>query len=301
MKIDRMLGIITFLLQTEKTTAAELSTKFEVSKRTILRDIDNIGQAGIPIITLQGGGGGIAIAEGYKLDKSILSTMELQSIITGLKSIENVSDSQQVERLIDKLSLNRQGGPVVESSVHIDLASHYKPTLSEKIALFKNGIKEKRLIQFDYYSEKGRAVRRVEPYQVTYKWGEWYALGFCTLRKDFRLFKLNRLWNYFILEDHFIPREVPLNELERNAFFTDEKKVTLIMDSSVEYLLVESYGPNSYIIQEDGNLEVTLGYTKKDFIISWILSFGDKARVVGPKEIMNEIREIIDNMKKQYF
>lgn len=300
MKIDRMLGIITFLLQTEKTTAAELSEKFEVSKRTILRDIDNIGQSGIPIITLQGGGGGITIAKGFKLDKSILSTMELQNIIAGLKSIGSVSDSAQVEKLIDKLAPNRNGEPIIENSVQIDLASHYKPTLSEKIGLLKRGIKEKRLVQFEYYSEKGMALRSIEPYQITYKWGEWYVLGFCDWRKDFRLFKLNRLWEYDLLEKHFEPREIPKEELERDTFFADEKKVTLIMDSSIEYLLIEAYGPNAYEKRGDGSLKVSLGYTKKDFILSWILSFGEKVKVIEPEEIVKDMRKITESMSKIY-
>src|SRR5690349_2339808 len=109
MKIDRLLGIITILLQHNKVTAPELAKRFEVSRRTIHRDIDDICKAGIPIITYQGGDGGISIADGYKLDKSVLSVDELQSIIAGLKSLDSVSDNSRIERLISKLSPKNEG------------------------------------------------------------------------------------------------------------------------------------------------------------------------------------------------
>jgi len=104
MKIDRLLGIVTILLQRDKVTAPEFVNMFEVSRRTIHRDIDDICKAGIPIITYQGGDGGISIADGYKLDKSVLSVEELQSIITGLKSLGSVSDTARIKKLISKLS-----------------------------------------------------------------------------------------------------------------------------------------------------------------------------------------------------
>jgi predicted DNA-binding transcriptional regulator YafY len=143
MKIDRLLGIITTLLQKGKVTAPYLAEKFEVSRRTILRDLDDICMAGIPIVTTQGGDGGISIAEGYKLDKSILTTGELQSILTGLRSIEGIEKPATIERLVQKLAPNDgksyDGKPYdgaivsLRDSIVIDLASHYKNDLSEKI------------------------------------------------------------------------------------------------------------------------------------------------------------------------
>lgn len=103
MKIDRLLGIITILLQRDKVTAPELALKFEVSRRTIQRDVEDICKAGIPIITYQGGDGGISIAEGYKLDKTVISVDELNNIIAGLKSIDSVARTEDIGRLITKL------------------------------------------------------------------------------------------------------------------------------------------------------------------------------------------------------
>lgn len=155
MKIDRQLGIITTLLQCGRMTAPELARRFEVSRRTILRDIDDICSAGIPVVSVQGAGGGLSIAEGYKLDTSVLTSDELDSIIAGLGGISSVSDPARVRRLIEKLAPARQGVVPLKGKIHIDLSSHYGGTLSEKISLIKKAISSFSLINFDYYSARG--------------------------------------------------------------------------------------------------------------------------------------------------
>ncbi|WP_313340188.1 YafY family protein [Sedimentibacter sp.] len=291
MKIDRLLGIITILLQCNKTTAPELAKRFEVSCRTIHRDIDDICKAGIPIITYQGANGGISIADGYKLDKNVLTVDELQSIITGLKSLGSVSDTARIERLISKLSPKSEAVVSIKDSILIDLSSHYKSSLSEKITLLKTAIYENKLVSFDYYSEKGQSERTIEPYFLTFKWTSWYVFGYCRDKNDYRLFKLNRLWSHRIINDTFAPREIPIKELDFDVYFADENKITIIFDKSLEYRLIEEYGPECYEVMEDGNLKFSAGYTNKDYILSWVLGFGDKARVVEPIDMAKEIKE----------
>lgn len=225
MKIDRLLGIITTLLQRDKVTAPELAKKYEVSRRTILRDIDDICKAGIPIITYQGGDGGISIAEGYKLDKSVLTIDELHSIIAGLKSIGSVSDSARIEGLISKLSPKSGAVVSIKDSIIIDLSSHYKSSLSEKINLIKSAIKDNKLVTFDYYSEKGLSRRTIEPYFITFKWTSWYVFGYCRDRNCFHLFKLNRLWRHEVLDEMFVPK-TGLNS-SKVKFFTQNNKASV--------------------------------------------------------------------------
>lgn len=155
MKLDRLLGILTVLLQNDRVTAPELAEKFEVNRRTIGRDIDTLCQAGIPIVTQQGSGGGISIAEGFRLDKSILTTDELSGIIAALKGIGSVSEQSNVERTLDKLHANTDVVVSLKEPVIIDLASHYRGQLTGKIELIKRAILETRLVEFDYYYEKG--------------------------------------------------------------------------------------------------------------------------------------------------
>lgn len=300
MKIDRLLGIITILLQRDKVTSPELAKRFEVSRRTIHRDIDDICKAGIPIVTYQGGDGGISIADGYKLDKNVLSVEELQNIIIGLKSLGSVSDTPRIEMLITKLAPKNEAVVSINDNVLIDLSSHYKTSLSEKISLIKAAISEHKLVSFDYYSEKGLSNRIIEPYFITFKWTAWYVFGYCRDRNDFRLFKLNRLWRQRTLEDIFVTRKISDEELELDDYLTDENRITIIFDKSLEYRLVEEYGPDCYINLEDGNLKFSVGFTNREHIIAWVLGFGDKARVVEPFDIADEIKEAAKNIIRNY-
>lgn len=132
MKLDRLMGILTVLLQQDQVSAPWLAEKFEVTRRTIGRDIDALCQAGIPIITRQGKGGGISIAEGFKLDKSVLTADELSGMIAALKGIGSVSDESRMKQTLDKLGA-RQGAVVsLREPIIIDLASHHKTSLTEK-------------------------------------------------------------------------------------------------------------------------------------------------------------------------
>ena len=103
MKIDRLIGILSILLQEDKTTAPELAERFEVSRRTINRDIEDLCKAGIPIRTVQGTGGGISIMEGYRMDRTILTSRDMQMILAGLRSLDSVSGSSYYGQLMEKI------------------------------------------------------------------------------------------------------------------------------------------------------------------------------------------------------
>lgn len=300
MKIDRLLGIITTLLQKGKVTAPYLAEKFEVSRRTILRDLDAISMAGIPIVTTQGGDGGISIAEGYKLDKSVLTADELQSIIAGLRSMECIERPSSIERLVQKLSPADDSIVSLRDSIVIDLASHYRNDLSEKIGLIKEAINSRRLIAFDYYYRKGTTHRTIEPYFIAFKWSGWYLFGYCTDRQDFRLFKLNRLWELAITATPFSLREIPEDRLDLDSAHNDTNEVVILFDPIVRYQLIEDYGFKSFTETQDGHLLFQIGYTNKDYICTWILGFGDKARVLAPPSLANDIKQAGEKIAASY-
>lgn len=179
MKIDRLIGIITILLRQDKTTAPELAERFEVSRRTINRDIEDICKAGIPIVATQGYGGGLSIADDYKIDKSLLTVEELQTILTGLKGIDSVSETSHFAKLLDKFS-SKGNRVIAEDMIIIDLASHYQAALTAKIETIKRAIWSQNLISFRYYYGQGESDRKIEPYRLVFKWSSWYVFGFCT-------------------------------------------------------------------------------------------------------------------------
>ena len=295
MKLDRLLGILTVLLQKERVTAPYLAEKFEVTRRTIGRDIDALCQAGIPVITQQGSGGGISIADGFKLDKSVLTKDELSDIIAALKGIGSVSSKYNTEKVLDKLSVGKDTVISLREPIVIDLASHYKGSLTEKIEQIKKAIHEQKYIEFDYYYEKGEMHRSIEPYFVIFQWTAWYVFGYCPMREDWRLFKLARLWNLQTSSETFLYRDIPSEKRNFNAHLADNMKLVAIFDPSVKYQLIETYGINCYTETEGGLLRLEIEYTKKDYIISWLLSFGDKVKILEPKDIA---RTICDTAQK---
>lgn len=299
MKIDRLIGILTYLLQKEKTTTLELAERFEVSRRTIMRDIDALSQAGIPIFTMQGGDGGIAIMPGYKIDKSVLTTDELQSIITGLKSLDSVSKASNIQRLIEKLSPENNAIISLHDHIIIDLSSHYKDSLSEKIGLIKQSITDMKLIEFDYYYSKGETRRRIEPYFIEFKWTSWYVYGFCIERQDFRLFKLNRLWNLKSTDERFSPRTIPADAAERTGVFPELYSVKLLFDKTVRFRLIEDYGLHCYKDTDEGLL-LDLDYTNRDYIKSWILGFGEAVTILEPDDFKEELKQTAENIFEKY-
>lgn len=299
MKIDRLMGILTILLQTKKTTAPLLSARFEVSRRTILRDINTLCQAGIPIVTTQGSDGGISIMDGYKINKSVLTTEELQNLVAALKSIDSISKKSNYENLIMKLAPENNAMVSFTDSVIIDLSSHYKDSLSEKIALIKQAIAENKTISFDYYYSKGKNRRNIEPYFIEFKWNAWYVFGWCSLRKDFRRFKLNRLWDLHLTGNTFPIRSVSVDASSGTNTFPDPYKMTVLFDKSVRFRLIEDYGLNSYEETKNGLL-FTISYTNKEYMFSWLLGFGDKAQLLEPENIRAEFTDLTKKIAKLY-
>ena len=299
MKLDRMLGILTVLLQNDRVTAPELAEKFEVSRRTIGRDIDALCMAGIPIVTHQGVGGGISIAEGFKLDKSVLTADELSGIIAALKGIGSVSEQSFIKRTLDKLYAHSDAVVSMREPVVIDLASHYKEQLTDKIELIKRAILEARLIEFDYFYDKGESHRRIEPYFVIFQWSSWYVFGFCFERQDWRMFKLLRLWNLELYDEHYTPREIPPNKRDFNALLTNRAKLVALFDFSEKYKLMEYYGQDCYTETDEG-LRLEIGFTNREYLRDWLLGFGGKVKVLEPEYLADDLKAAAENILLRY-
>ena len=146
MKIDRLIGILSILLQKEMTTAPELADYFEVSRRTIGRDIEALCKAGIPIQTAQGFGGGISIMDGYRMDRTILTSKDMQMILAGLRSLDSVSGSRYYSQLMEKIQTGSSEFISGRDSMLIDLSSWYKGSLAPKIEVIQRAIENRHLI-----------------------------------------------------------------------------------------------------------------------------------------------------------
>lgn len=305
MKLERMLSIVIYLLNHEKVTAQELAEKFEVSVRTIYRDIEAISQAGIPIGTFQGAGGGISIVEGYKLDRSVLTSDEVLKIVAGLRGLYSISEDLKIKLLIEKLTnIAGQSGYVpTGNEILIDLSSWNKnDQLGSRIQEIKQAIRERRIIEFRYCSNEKLTERRVEPCQIIFKQANWYLYGYCLLRKDFRLFKLRRMTGLTITDTGFEPREFYIDRLSWDGESDSDKHlpIVLLFDESMVYAVNDIFGMDNYEIAPDGRLKVTFQMELSGWLYGFILGFGDKIEVVEPAELQDRIKSMAESICKVY-
>ena len=299
MKIDRMIGILSILLQKEKVTAPYLAEKFEVSRRTINRDIETLCMAGIPLVTEQGQNGGISIMEGYRIDRTLLSTADMQAILAGLRSLDSVSGTNRYAQLMEKLSVGASNLLAGDSHILINLSSRYKSSLSPKIELLHGAILSGHKVSFTYYAPKGESKRSVEPYDLIYQWAGWYLWSWCEDRQDFRLFKLMRMTD-LKMTDSFEKRPVILPDLVSEQVFPSIYEVKAKIHPKYKWRLIEEYGPESFSLQPDGTLLFSAPFPDKTSIIHWIASFGGGAELLEPTEFRKDILAFAENIYERH-
>ena len=286
MKLDRLMGILTILLQRDQVTAPALARRFEVSRRTINRDLEALCQAGIPIVTTQGRGGGISLASEYQIDRALVTPEALHAMVAGLQGLDSIAGTAYAESLREKLA--HRGGE--EESIRVELASYGKEALVRKIAALRRAIDGHRVAVFTYYTEKGEQRRRVEPYRLVFRWYGWYLFGYCLLRQDWRLFKLDRLWGLEETAESFAPRALPPEEDGGQGPFRAAAPIHLraVFAPEMRYRLLEEYGPGSYAELPGGGLLFTWDFAKEEYLRAWIFSFGSKVRVLEPVSLQQE-------------
>ncbi len=300
MKIDRQIGVLSILLQKETVTAPYLAEKFEVSRRTINRDIEDLCKAGIPIVTRQGVNGGISVSENYGLDRTLFTQGEMQDILAGLRSLDSVNGTNRYRQLMEKLCVGSSDFMTGSQSVLIDLSSWYKESLAPKIEWIRTSINQCRKLEFVYYSPKGESVRCIEAYYLIFRWSSWYVWGWCEKRRDFRLFKLNRMTHVNVSKKEFVRRPAPMPDLSDERIFPGGIRVRVLFEADCKWRLIEEFGPECFRVQQDGRLLFHADYTNKENLIAWLLFFKDQAELLEPRELREEIRKSAEKIEKMY-
>lgn len=300
MKIDRLIGILSILLQQEKVTAPYLAEKFEVSRRTINRDIEDICKAGIPLVTTQGQNGGISIMEGYRIDRTVLTSFEMQSILAGLRSLDSVSGTNRYQQMMDKLSAGSSSVLASNAHIVIDLSSWYKTSLPPKIELLQDAIGRKELVRFDYYAPGGESTRVLEPYLLTFQWTAWYVWGYCRSRNDYRMFKLNRMLQLELTGELFEAREDRHFEMKTEEVFNNQFPIKALFPAEDKWRLIEEFGENCFQVREDGRLEFEGNFADEESVVSWILQFAGRAELLEPECLRRRIRDVAGRIVETY-
>jgi predicted DNA-binding transcriptional regulator YafY len=298
MKENRYFQMIYLLLEKGQMTAPELADYFEVSIRTIYRDIDILSAAGIPIYATQGKGGGIAIQDSYVLKKSLLSEQEQKQILMALQGIRVLED-EQINMLLSKLSgvFQRQQGNWLE----IDFSTWTKSGAGKhNFQLLQSAIWKSRIVSFSYYSGKGEQTKRIiEPHKLVFKTSDWYLYGYCTLRKDFRFFKLTRIRDLKLQDAEFM-RETPEHIFERSDEFEMKTvQVTLLFDAGMSHEVYEKFD-EEVSEQADGSLLVTTILPDNELLYSYVLSCRERVEVLSPPYVRDNVRKRVRKMLEIY-
>ena len=296
MKNNRLFRILYYILEKEKVTANELADKFEVSVRTIYRDIDSISSVGVPIFTTQGKGGGIKIDNEYILNKSLFDANEKEQIIAALQGLEKTNEAYKSE-LITKLSTLFK----IKNSnwIEIDFTSWgSNNTYQDLFNALKIAIINKNIISFSYNSSKAEKInRRVKPIRLLFKEQDWYLYAFCLLRNDFRYFKLSRIKDLEVLainyEDNF-----ENIVLKREIKYENTVNIKLKFNKSVAFRVYDEF--KAIVEDKKGNLYVEMKIPNNYKLYNYIFSFGANVEILEPKEIRNQFKNMINKIAKKY-
>lgn len=296
MRDSRLFRILYYVLEKGKVTANELSEKFEVSVRTIYRDIDVISSAGIPIYATQGKGGGIEIADDFVLKKSLLSEKEQEQILVALKGLEGINKQYENE-LLTKLSAFFK----IKNTNWIEVDFTNWQRGNEYDELFndiKSAIINKNIIRFTYFSSNEKETsREVKPIRLLFKGWDWYVYTFCLLRNEFRYFKLSRIRDLKILDENFEDSYEDV-VLIKKMEYKDTVHVKLKFDRKVAFRVYDEMGDIKE--DEEGNLYAEIELPNDYNLYNYIFSFGESVEVLAPIEIRNNIRDMINKMSRIY-
>jgi predicted DNA-binding transcriptional regulator YafY len=297
MKIDRLISIIMVLLERKKISATKLAEMFEVTPRTIYRDIETISLAGIPVITYPGINGGIGIIDEYKIDKKLFTTSDITTLLMGLASIPSELSSKEIVNTLAKV----KGLIPAEQISDIELKSNQitidltpwagNKNLLPNLEEIKRALNEKKLISFNYSDQNGKkSIRKVEPYQLVLKGTNWYMQAYCTSRQDFRIFRLGRVSELEIMEETFILREFHPEAL--NIADWEEKKmirIKLLIDKSLREKMLDICGDENVEFYRNNQFIAHFPFIEGDFGYNFLLSFGDKCECLGPENVRKEV------------
>jgi predicted DNA-binding transcriptional regulator YafY len=308
-KIDRLLSIVILLLNRPLIQAKELADMFEVSVRTIYRDIDSINTAGIPVVTYQGANGGIGLMQGYRLDRNVLSERELADIFTALQSVSSYGGEGH-HLLMEKISsVIPPSQTAAFRSKTTQLIVDFSPwglqgPLEERISLLKEALEESSVVTFEYITAEGRVSKRsIEPYTLVLKGQAWYLYGFCTERRDFRLFKLLRMKALVKEKQHYVRQDIPLKELPwTNGWKEPVNLEPLLLHFPAEgkHLAEEYFDSEELQPDGSGGYTLTVHYPENDWLLGFLLSFGMAVEVLAPEHIRRRLGELASGVAAKY-
>lgn len=295
MQESRLFKILYCLLDKGQVTASELAEKFEVSVRTIYRDIDALSEAGIPIYAEAGRNGGIRLMNDFVLDKAVLSEEEKQEILAALQSInmtQNIS-SQTLQKLSAMFNLRS------ENWLEVDFSRWgNKGTDNEKFELLKSAVIHQKCVKITYANSYGTISERiVQPLKMSYKSMAWYLKAYCTQKQDYRVFKLTRIMDLEILTESFSKRTFPkLDEEFGQGYHT----IVLRFPQNMAYRVYDEFDNTQVSKGENGDLIVSVDLPEDEWLIGFLLSFGTQVDIIEPEYLKDIVAKQAKKIYEKY-
>lgn len=298
MQINRLFEIVYILLEKEKVTARELAERFEVSVRTVYRDIDALSCAGIPVYMSKGKGGGISLLPGFTLNKAIITEGEKAEILSALKAVDAVKPEGETAALRKLGSLFGESG---YDWIEVDFGT-WSDNHSEEVLFhnIKKAVIEKRVICFSYANAKGQtSEREVEPLKLCFKGEAWYLYAWCRKNGEERFFKLKRIRKLRLTEEVFqrTCRETVLKKDPEN-YWTDSVQLKLKIAKEAAFRVYEEF--EDYKELEDGSFLAEMSFPKGEWLFYYLLGFGQAVEVLEPAEVREQLKGELEKMLEKY-
>lgn len=303
MKIERLIGIIFYLINRECVTTNELAQKFEVSRRTILRDIDTLTLAGIPIYSELGVNGGYIINKDFKVDEKIIDNNNKEYILLALNSLRTVYGNKKVIETYEKMKhlyndVNINTLPDVDFSVVTE-----SPQIMGCVDLINKATKEQRTIKFTYTNSAGNTKKVfLNPLHTYYRWYSWYVFGYDTSKNDYRMFKVVRMKNISLTKELFQSNDNMADLLSDFEKRRNQTNITVVLSYKKEIdTLVNEYfkGEIVEIVNECFIREIQI--KENDFItFSILLGLCDKVKILSPQKYKEKVLAHISEIKKNF-
>jgi predicted DNA-binding transcriptional regulator YafY len=301
MRINRLLEITLILLNKSTVTAKALAGRFNVSTRTIYRDIDELSSAGVPVFTNKGSGGGISLLDNYAINKALLTEHERDSLLLALKTLQ-ATKYPEIEVVLEKI------GAVFKKAASADWVQiefspwGSGPNEENKFLDIKRAILECKVVTFDYINADGiLSHRKIEPMLLAFKSQAWYVWSYCTTRRDFRTFRISRIRNMVVTDEDFERR--PLGSpKEEEPDVVSKKHVTLKLRFQPQdlYRVYDDYNEERIVRNPDGTYDVAVTFPEDEWVYGYIMSFGSYVEVLEPKHIRDIVRERMKKTLKLY-
>ncbi|MDE6952741.1 MAG: YafY family transcriptional regulator [Erysipelotrichales bacterium] len=295
----RLFEILYYLLEHKETTAQCLSEHFEVSIRTIYRDLDRLLMIGIPIHLKQGKQGGIFLDETFVLEQSLLSNQQKDNLLLALQMFSTL-EIQEFQSLYQQMQSFFQRDNV--EWLDIDWTSWgSQKDMGDKFKIIQKAVIENNVIEFRYIDMKGKVSnKKIQPYQLVYKGYTWYLRGFDIYKEALRIYKLTRMSHICIHKDRFVKRKLDFSFCEYKES-GEEIEVVLWFENDLGHFVYDAFSYEDITSDEKGYI-VHTKVIKNKYLFSFLLSFGSGMKIIEPilfkEEFLNEVRKILENYEE---